>query len=205
MNKKHLNTYIDAFFDSLELYDDLVRGHSYKTYIHQAIMEFLEFESKNTAMDVYIAFFDAYRITLGDDQNAFVDLLDMMRSYEEKAATLTEKQRDHYVHSVNVFLLGLSIFSQNAAYRKTFEGTILNKNKYPFSYDTKNEEFFYRWGIASLFHDAGYPMEIIHKQADQYLNFITETVGKKEEKVQAFLEFTDFSKFNILLPSSNPL
>jgi len=127
MDKNNLNTYIDDFFDSLELYDDQERGHNYKTYIRQAVMKFLEFESKNTAMDVYLAFFDAYRITLGEDQNAFVDLLDMMRSYEEKAATLTEKQRDHYVHSVNVFLLGLGIFSQNATYRRIFESTVGEK------------------------------------------------------------------------------
>lgn len=198
MNKKQLRTYIDDFFGSLDMYEDTVRGHSFKTYIHQSACKFLDFESKETALDVYLSFFDAYRIAIGDSQNAFADLLDMMRSYEEKAATLTPRQRDHYVHSVNVFLLGLAVFSQNASYRTAFAICVLDKEAYPFSYDTQNEEFFYRWGIASLFHDAGYPIEIIHKQTDQYLNFIVDAVGNKEENVQTFLAFADFSKFNTL-------
>jgi len=198
MNKKHLRTYVDDFFDTLEMYEDLARGHNFKTYIHQSVCKFFDFESKETAMDVYLSFFDAYRITMGESQNAFADLLDMMRSYEEKASTLTARQRDHYVHSVNVFLLGLAVFSQNAAYRRAFNTSVMDKKSYPFSYDTRNEEFFYRWGIASLFHDAGYPMEIIHKQTDQYLNFIVDAVGKKEEKVDTYLAFSDFSKFNTL-------
>lgn len=198
MDKKNLRAYTDDFFETLEMYEDTARGHSFKNYIHQSVCKFLDFESKETALDVYLSFFDAYRIAMGDGQNAFADLLDIMRSYEEKAATLTARQRDHYVHSVNVFLLGLAVFSRNASYRMAFSASVLDKNAYPFSYDTQNEEFFYRWGIASLFHDAGYPMEIIHKQTDQYLNFIVDAVGKKEEKVKTYLEFADFSKFNVL-------
>lgn len=198
MSAKQFRTYIDDFFVSLEMYEDTVRGHNFKTYVHQAICKFLNFESKETAMDVYLSFFDAYRITIGNGENAFADLLDMMRSYEEKASTLTAKQRDHYVHSVNVFLLGLAVFSQNTAFRNAFASSALDKTSYPFSYDTPNEEFFYRWGISSLFHDAGYPMEIIHKQTDQYLNFIVDAVGQKSQQVQTYIEFSDFSKFNTL-------
>jgi hypothetical protein len=40
----------------------------------------------------------------------------------------------------------------------------MDKTNYPYSYDTRHEEFFYRWGLASLFHDVGYPVEIIGKQ-----------------------------------------
>ena len=198
-----LKQYIDGFFDKLSVFEDEAHGHDFKTYIHQAIVKFLDNENKETAFDVYLSFFDAYRIDMGEDNNQFLDLLDMMRNYEERAATLTAKQRDHYVHSVNVFMLGLAVFGSNERFRKAFETCILNTDDYPYAYQTANEEFFYRWGIASLFHDVGYPVEIVSKQANQYLNFIVEAVYEdpavsKENKVCVFLDYEDFSRFNTL-------
>lgn len=140
---------------------------------------------------------------MGEESNTFLDLLDMMRSYEESAATLTAKQRDHYVHSVNVFLLGLAVYSQNKKYRTAFAGTVLDRAKYPDSYTTDHEEFFYRWGISALFHDVGYPVEIINKQTNQYLNFVLSAVYDergilKANEIRTYIEYEDFSKFNIL-------
>ena len=72
-----------------------------------------------------MAFFDSYRIKLEGSTNPFIDLLDMLRAYEERAATLIEKQRDHYIHSVNVFILGLCIYSQNKNYRLSFDRVVI--------------------------------------------------------------------------------
>ena len=197
--KKHVND----FFKTLSVYEDETRGHHFKTYINQSILKFLDNETKETAFDVYLSFFDAYKIDMGEKSNQFLDLLDMMRFYEERASTLTAKQRDHYIHSVNVFVLGLAIFGANRRYRDVFNGCILDKGEYRHAYKTANEEFFYRWGITSLFHDVGYPVEIVSKQANQYLNFIVETVYEnadvsKEKEVRVFLDYEDFSRFNNL-------
>ncbi|MFN2113108.1 MAG: RyR domain-containing protein, partial [Anaerolineales bacterium] len=170
------------------------RGHSYKAYLRQAVEEFLEFECKETAFGVYRSFFDSYRITLEGRSNPFIDLLDVLLSYEERASTLIDKQRDHYVHSVNVFLLGLSIYAQNQAYRDVFTAVIMDKKSYPFSYDTQGEEFFYRWGIASLFHDVGYPVEIIGKQINKFIGFAAEV--DLQGQVKTHLEFENFDQFN---------
>ena len=104
----NLKQYSTRFFQELEVYEDLARGHSYKIYLQQAVLDFLENETKETAFAVYEAFFDSYRITLKGNSNPFIDLLDILRLYEENAATLISKQRDHYIHSVIVFILGLS-------------------------------------------------------------------------------------------------
>ncbi len=188
--------YLDQLFDSLQIYDDVHRGHHYKAFIRSAIDEFLKSETKEAAFAVYDAFFSSYRITLEGENNRFIDLLDVLRGYEEHAATLIDRQRDHYIHSVNVFILGLSIYSQNSAFRDIFDSVILDKSAYAHSYDTRHEEFFYRWGIASLFHDVGYPIEIIGKQLQKFLDFLC-AIGDCE-KAKALISFENFSAVNAI-------
>lgn len=186
--------YTNQFFNELEVFEDVSHGHSYKAYMRQAVIEFLENESKETAFAVYRSFFDSYRITLEGKTNPFIDLLDVLLSYEERASTLIDKQRDHYVHSVNVFLLGLCFYSQNPVFRTAFTNVHLDKSSYANSYDTKHEEFFYRWGIASLFHDVGYPVEIVGKQINKFISFATEV--DQQGQVRTRLEFDNFDEFN---------
>jgi len=186
--------YVDRFFNELEVYEDIARGHNYKAYMREAVLAFLDSETKETAFAVYEAFFDSYRITLKGERNLFIDLLDVLRSYEENAATLIDKQRDHYIHSVNVFILGLCVYAQNAHYRKAFDDANMDKTDYPYSYDTKHEEFYYRWGLASLFHDVGYPVEIIGKQIGKFMSFAAGADGGV--KINSHLEFDNFEALN---------
>lgn len=191
---EEISKYINDFFDTLEIFEDISRGHTNKVYIRQSILEFLENETKRNAFAVYEAFFDSYRIQLPGEVNPFIDLLDILQNYEENAATLIDKQRDHYIHSVNVFILGLCIYSQNARYRADFDLANLNKTEYPYSYDTAHEEFFYRWGIASLFHDVGYPLEIIGKQITKFVDFTTNI--DSNVIVRSHLQIDNFEDFN---------
>ena len=188
--------YANRFFDELEVFEDVNHGHNYKVYMHQAVLEFLENESKDSAFAVYQSFFDSYRITLAGESNKFADLLDVLLSYEESAATLIDRQRDHYIHSVNVFLLGLCIYAQNKNFRAAFDAANMDKSDYAFSYDTQHEEFFYRWGLASLFHDVGYPIEIIGKQISKFMGFATQ-VGS-DVKVKSHLAFENFEDLNAI-------
>lgn len=186
---------VEAFFDDLKVFEDKERGHFYKIFMRQAIREFVDNGTKETALAVYRTFFDSYRIVLEGSSNPFVDLLDVLKSYEENASVLIDKQRDHYVHSVNVFILGLCIYAGNSRFRTAFEKTVMDKADYPFSYDTKNEEFYYRWGLASLFHDVGYPVEIVGRQINKYIDFATE-VGGREKPVNVQLSFENFEELN---------
>ncbi len=182
--------YAAHFFDELEVFEDAARGHFYKSYLRQAVLDFLGSETKETAFAVYRAFFDSYRIVLAGSSNPFIDLLEVLRNYEENAAVLIDKQRDHYVHSVNVFILGLCIYAENAKFRAAFHKAVMIREDYPFSYGTKNEEFFYRWGLASLFHDVGYPVEIVGRQINKFVDFAADVDGRDEKvNVQLSLEF----------------
>lgn len=190
-----LCNYVEGFFNELEVFEDVGRGHCYKIFMQQAIREFLDNETKETALAIYRAYFDSYRITLKGSSNPFIDLLDVLKSYEENAAVLIDKQRDHYIHSVNVFLLGLCIYTSNAKFRSAFKHTVMDKKEYPFSYETKNEEFYYRWGLASLFHDVGYPVEIVGRQINKFIDFATD-IGGKEKPVNVQLSFENFDELN---------
>ena len=192
----NLRTYIDHFFDELEVFEDIERGHNYKAFLRQAVFDFLDNETKVTAFAVYVTFFDSYRITLAGTSNPFIDLLDVLRSYEENASTLIDKQRDHYVHSVNVFILGLSFYMQNEKYKNAFDKINLDKEDYPYFYYTKHEEFLYRWGIASLFHDVGYPVEIIGKQIGKFISFASAV--DSDVKITPKLEFDNFEALNTI-------
>lgn len=190
-----MRAYVVQFFDELEVYEDVERGHCYKVFIKQAILEFLEHETKDTAFAVYRAYFDSYRISLAGASNPFIDLLDVLKNYEENAAVLIDKQRDHYIHSVNVFILGLCIYARNEKYRAAFRKAIIKRENYPYAYDTKNEEFFYRWGLASLFHDVGYPVEIVGRQINKFIDFATNVDGGKAS-VNVQLSFGNFDELN---------
>lgn len=190
-----LKKYAQRFFENLEVFEDLEHGHCYKIFMKQAILEFLDNETKETAFAVYRTFFDSYRIVITGESNPFIDLLDVLKKYEENAAVLIDKQRDHYIHSVNVFVLGLCIYAQNANYRTAFSEAVMDKKDYPYSYDTKNEEFFYRWGLASLFHDVGYPVEIVGRQINKFVDFATD-VDRQSKKVNVQLTFSDFDELN---------
>jgi hypothetical protein len=192
----NLTRYINDFFAELEVFEDIARGHCYKAFIQQAVLDFLESETKEKALLVYEAFFDSYRIKLEGESNPFIDLLDVLKSYEENAAAIIDKQRDHYIHSVNVFILGLCVYGQNTGYRSSFAATCLDKSDYPYSYYTRHEEFFYRWGIASLFHDVGYPVEIIGQQIKKFMDFAASVEGGKGSKIISHLEFDNFDELN---------
>ena len=195
MQKSNLADYVNHFFDALELSAE--NGSGEKALLAQSILAFLEDETKDTAFDVYKLFFGYYRIVLEGAKNPFMDLLDVLSAYEERAATLIEKQRDHYIHSVNVFILGLCVYAQNRNYRKIFDDVVMQKNASPDNYQTRHEEFFFRWGLASLFHDVGYPVEIIGKQIVGFLQFATNADhDDRKGPIKAHLAFDNFRRLN---------
>ena len=111
---------VRPFFDSLEMREDRENGHCYGIYMREALQAFAAKGTKQTAERYMRLFLDCYKHTLSGDDN-FVDLLDILRGYEENAALLIDKQRDHYVHSVNVFLLGIRIYQNSENFRKATE------------------------------------------------------------------------------------
>ena len=190
----NLAPFVERFFDSLEMFEDVARGHNYKAYVRGVVAAFLADETPETAFSVYEAFFDAYRITLEGEGNPFIDLVDVLRSYEETAATLIDKQRDHFVHAVNVFCTGMAIWAANPHLREAFDQAVPEPG-YDNAFETANEEFFYRWGIASLFHDVGYPVEIVGHQINRFVGMVADADGD-EAHVKAQIRYENFGELN---------
>ena len=213
MSENNLKEYIDNFFDNLVLYDDKYNGHNYKGLLKAGIDVFLETETTYNAYEIYQTFFMIYQITTEDkskkekgksivnEPNTLLDLIKIMKKYEENTGDLIEKQRDHFIHSVNVFLLGLAIYARNKSYREAFETYIIKspyKKYYKIDSKYSHEEFLYRWGVASLFHDVGYPVEIIGKQLNKFINDSVKSISSSYGADTA-IDFKDFNEFNTIV------
>ena len=194
---KTLHTYVEDFFELLKSSEGTEANSNFISALKMALLAFLDNETKENASAVYELFFSTYRIVLENSNSTFLDLLDMLSAYEERAATLIDKQRDHYVHSVNVFILGLCVYAKNTNFRNAFNKTNIDREKYPENYPNEHEEFLFRWGVAALFHDVGYPVEIIGKQIEDFMEFATNTDPvDSREKIKAHLEFENFRGLN---------
>ena len=214
VREDNFKIYIDNFFKDLKLYDDYKGKHDYKGLLKASIDVFLQYESDYTAKEVYRMFFMIYQITGEDkskrqenedvvgDQNILLDLIDVMGRYEKNTGELIDRQRDHFIHSVNVFLLGLAIYAQNSNYRSIFEEYIENSGyeKYYRHKDGRlsREEFLYRWGIASLLHDIGYPFEIVGKQLKKIINDGVKSISNSYD-LKLGIDFDDFDEFNSII------
>ena len=99
-----------------------------------------------------------------------------------------------FIRSMFSYLVFVSIQVMRI-FRFSFKHLILDKKDYAYSYDTENEEFYYRWGLASLFHDIGYPIEIVGRQINKFIKFATDVDGS-ENKVNVQLSFENFEEIN---------
>ena len=111
-----IQEYIQIFFDELEVYEDILKGTSHKNKLRNKIITFLNNITEENAYKVYEQFFKAYWIGIQNRKNPFIELTQTMKNFEEKAGQLCDRQRDHYIHTIFVFIMGLSIFIQNKKY-----------------------------------------------------------------------------------------
>ncbi len=130
--------------------------------LKNATERFLKSGTKDDAFDVYYCFSEIFKIFGDGYEGATVTLLDILADYEANAGAVLAKHRDHYSHSVYDFALGLAFYQINRDYQKIFNDFYKEKKYKP------NEEYLYRWGMASLFHDVGYPFEVAFKSMQAY-------------------------------------
>ncbi len=192
-----LARYAGAFFDELEIYEDVYNGHCYKLFLRQAVLRFLKNETEENALEVYRSFFDSYRVVLGEKADACADILDMLRGYEEASAPLAGCGRVPCIHSVNVFVLGLCVYNRNDRCRTAFSKYALEKADFACAYATRHEEFFYRWGLASLLHDVGCPPESLTGQLNRFLSLASDAEGD-ESKLRPQLAFENLGALNAI-------
>ena len=128
-----------------------------------AVARFLESGSREDAFDIYFCYCEIFK-PFGAGYDSTGLLLKMLSEHETNASSLLMKHRDHYSHSVYVFLIGLAIYRKHEAVREAYN------RKYGLAEGPQAAcHFLEFWGLTSLFHDIGYPFEIAHQQMKAYV------------------------------------
>ena len=148
-----------------------------------AIKRFVNTGKKEDAFDVYFCYLEMF---IGDYDKTR-RMIELLSEFEANGSGLLMKHRDHYSHSVYVFLLGLAIYESNEIYRDTYK-------KYYNLIDDKAaaHHFLKYWGLASLFHDIGYPFELPFEQVCSY--FEVEGNKRKDRPFVAYKSLENYIK-----------
>ncbi len=167
--------------------------------LENAVVRFLKSGKKEDAFDVYFCYLEMF---VGDYEKTR-RMIELLSEFEANGSGLLMKHRDHYSHSVYVFILGLAIFESNKVYREVYKNF----------YDIQDEHeaaahYLQYWGLSSLFHDIGYPFELPFEQVCSYFEVDkynrTEKVtymgedGKKYKKDSPIIPFLSYSNLNRL-------
>lgn len=127
--------------------------------LENSLKQFIVSGAKEDAFNVYFCYLEMF---IGDYEKTR-RMIELLSEYEANGSGLLMKHRDHYSHSVYVFTLGLAIYNSNSIFRSCY------KKFYGLTNEHKAAHHFLRyWGLASLFHDIGYPFEIPFEQASAY-------------------------------------
>ena len=151
--------------------------------LENAAMRFLRSGKKQDAFDVYFCYLDMF---VGDYDKTR-RMIELLSEFETNGSRLLMKHRDHYVHSVYVFLLGLAIYETNQAFQKVYNAF------YHLDEQAAGAHFLQYWGLASLFHDIGYPFELPFEQVASYFE-----VSGEERKNHPFIAYQMMQKFTKL-------
>lgn len=143
--------------------------------LEKAVERFADTGVAEDAFEVYFCYLEMFVGRYGKSRR----MIELLSEFEINSSSLLMKHRDHYSHSVYVFLLGLAIYEMNENYR----------NVYKEKYGLKNEQkaahhFLQYWGLTALFHDIGYPFELPFEQVCSYFE-----VGGKERECMPFISY----------------
>jgi hypothetical protein len=135
--------------------------------LEKAVERFMASGIASDAFDVYFCYLEMFVGGYGESRR----MIELLSEFETNASSLLMKHRDHYSHSVYVFVLGLAIYETNQIYRDTYmKFYSINSDR-----DAAHHYLKY-WGLSSLFHDIGYPFELPYEQVKSY--FIEQKQGQ---------------------------
>ncbi len=127
--------------------------------LENAVNRFVDSGVAQDAFDVYFCYLEMFVGEYGKVRS----MIELLSEFEENSGSLLMKHRDHYAHSVYVFVLGLAIYETNAYYRQAYQ------EFYGLRDERKAAHHYLQyWGLASLFHDIGYPFELPFEQVASY-------------------------------------
>lgn len=163
--------------------------------LENAVDRFLKSGRKEDAFDVYFCYLEMF---VGDYKKTR-RMIELLSEYEANGSGLLMKHRDHYSHSVYVFILGLAIYESSATYRNAYK-EYCKKNfisedeeKVTYNFDNENEaacHYLQYWGLTSLFHDIGYPFELPFEQVASYFE-----VNEEDRTKRPFIAYHGLQSF----------
>ena len=145
------------------------------------------------------------------EKNRYVEpILDLLKCFELGGHYSYEQQRVHYIHQLNVFLLGLYLYQivpdiKNSI-AKEMESTTTDLNLYingidqnwRYSGETQYGEFLYRWRLSSLSHDLGYLISLNKKGTKEIIDMVNEVLSLYETKISKIEDIWIFEGINLL-------
>lgn len=149
-----------------------------------ALERALDSGSAQDAFDVYFCYLEMFVGDYADSRS----MIEMLSEFEMNGSSLLMRHRDHYVHSIYVFALGLAIYETNAVFRAKYMEVY---GFDPVEGQKKSAHHFLEyWGMASLFHDIGYPFELPFEQVESYFEIRGEK--RKNNPYMAYLGLEHF-------------
>lgn len=155
--------------------------------LENAIHRFLKTGKKEDAFDVYFCYLEMF--SGGYQQTR--RMIELLSEFEVNGSGLLMKHRDHYSHSVYVFILGLAIFKSNESFRKTY------RRYYKIEDEQKAAAHYLKyWGFTALFHDIGYPFELPYEQIRAYFELANHGSNKSIKPYITYRNLDDFVDIN---------
>ncbi len=134
--------------------------------LENAVHRFMNTGNAEDAFDVYFCYLEMFIGSYADSKK----MIEMLAEFESSASTLLMKHRDHYSHSVYVFVIGLALYQSSPQIRRSYA------EFYQLPEDEAAHHYLKYWGLASLFHDIGYPFELAFEQVKSYFGNTIENV-----------------------------
>lgn len=158
--------------------------------LETAAARFLATGTREDAFDIYFCYCEIFK-PFGAGYDSTGLLLKLLSEHETNASSLLMKHRDHYSHSVYVFLIGLSVYRCHEGFRKAYNG------KYGLTEEHAAACHFLRcWGMTSLFHDIGYPFEIAHQQMKAYVCALDKN-NNDERGFAPYVSYRNMDRFTL--------
>lgn len=154
----------------------------------KAVERFIDSGIAQDAFDVYFCYLEMFVGSYGRSRR----MIELLSEFENNGSSLLMKHRDHYSHSVYVFALGLAIYETNALYRTAYEAYYAGQLT---DGQTAAHHFLQYWGLASLFHDIGYPFELPFEQVESYFEERQEKGQAGDRSQYPFLAYHGLEKY----------
>ena len=144
--------------------------------LERELERFMDSGATQDAYSVYYCFMEIFFGSYGKSKK----IIELLSEYESNSSSLLLKHRDHFSHSVYVFVLGLAIYETNENFRRAFN------RFYHFTPGADRSEesgraahfFLEFWGMTALFHDVGYPFELTFEQVIAFFEAGEDDRGK---------------------------